>query len=447
LRRFYPTDVKIRPWVLFTTAMPVLKEKGLLPLTKALEKLPKEIKLLVLGWEPEELPDYARKLGNRLIAKKVSRNEMAKYYSMCSVYCRLSRYDSFPVSVLESMACGTPVVVSPFVARNMKIIKDGVNGYVVDINDSDRLAKRIKDLVFNSRNREKMSESCRKTAKKLSISKNARLLIWAKKRWSNGGSMVDERKIELGNVCNNNCIVCEALGAKATRNKTLEEIKKELREAKEDGAIEIKLCGGEPTIRPDIFDILSYAKGLGFLSIALYTNGRMFYYPDFAKRVAELVDNFEVIVFGHNAEIHERATEAPGSFEQTLRGIKNLIKLKQDVQIELMITKDNYKILPQTAEFFVDLGVAIVRMNYIRGAKEENFTIDRKEAMPYIKKALDLKYEKYDRPGHIFVREVLTKEAKAEEKRKEEIKAALREIKEVKKKFKKRIKELEKSKR
>jgi MoaA/NifB/PqqE/SkfB family radical SAM enzyme len=173
----------------------------------------------------------------------------------------------------------------------------------------------------------------------------------------------------------------------------------------------------------------------------------MFYYPDFAKRVAELVDNFEVIVFGHNAEIHERATKAPGSFDQTLRGIKNLIKLKQDVQIELMITKDNYKILPQAAEFFVDLGVAIVRMNYIRGAKEENFTIDRKEAMPYIKKALDLKYEKYDRPGHIFVREVLTKKAKAEEKRKEEIKAALREIKEVKKKFKKRIKELEKSKR
>ena len=49
----------------------------------------------------------------------------------------------------------------------------------------------------------------------------------------------------------------------------------------------LQLSGGEPTLHPDIIEIVRYAKDLGIQDVAVSTNGLRLLEPDFAKALAE----------------------------------------------------------------------------------------------------------------------------------------------------------------
>ena len=49
----------------------------------------------------------------------------------------------------------------------------------------------------------------------------------------------------------------------------------------------VDFTGGEPTIRRDIFEIISYAKEIGFKKICLITNGQRLADKEFAKKIVD----------------------------------------------------------------------------------------------------------------------------------------------------------------
>lgn len=67
-------------------------------------------------------------------------------YASCDVWLCGSRGEGFHLPPLEAMACRCPVV-STAVGGPIDIIKDGVNGYVVPIEDSAALAKRLEQVL------------------------------------------------------------------------------------------------------------------------------------------------------------------------------------------------------------------------------------------------------------------------------------------------------------
>jgi len=155
--------------------------------------------------------------------------------------------------------------------------------------------------------------------------------------------------------------------------------------------------GGEPTIRDDILDLIRFAKNLNFKRIILSTNGRMFSYPDFTKKIIEAgLDAVIFSIHGHNAKIHDYLTGVRGSFNQTIRGLNNLFKMGfSDIRSNTMIVKQNFRYLPRIGKFIA--ARRIKNSDFIfpycnkGGSYYRFYKIVPKisQAAPYIKKCFD----------------------------------------------------------
>jgi glycosyltransferase involved in cell wall biosynthesis len=73
---------------------------------------------------------------------------VADYYRAADVYLHAARADTFPNTVLEALACGTPVVATG-VGGIPEQIEDGKTGFLVPAGDSVRMEQRITKLLEN----------------------------------------------------------------------------------------------------------------------------------------------------------------------------------------------------------------------------------------------------------------------------------------------------------
>jgi 7,8-dihydro-6-hydroxymethylpterin dimethyltransferase len=104
--------------------------------------------------------------------------------------------------------------------------------------------------------------------------------------------------VEVTDRCNLTCPTCYA-GSSPTygRHRTLDEVKRMLDAVvtNEHEPDVVQISGGEPTLHPQLFDILDYAKSLPIKHLMLNTNGieiaRDF---ELAKRLASYAPNFEI---------------------------------------------------------------------------------------------------------------------------------------------------------
>jgi MoaA/NifB/PqqE/SkfB family radical SAM enzyme len=170
--------------------------------------------------------------------------------------------------------------------------------------------------------------------------------------------------LDLGPSCNSNCIFCFV--AKERADMTTREAMVQLSSSRSSGASEVVLTGGEPTIRKDIFEIISCAKSLGYRLIQLQTNARMLSYPEFAERLIKAGVN-EVVpaIHGHTAKVHDYLVRSKGAFVQAIKGIKNVVDKGVYILTDTVIVKQNYKFLPDITKFLYDLGVDQVQLSFV----------------------------------------------------------------------------------
>lgn len=206
--------------------------------------------------------------------------------------------------------------------------------------------------------------------------------------------------VKIGFQCNNHCIFC-VQGNKREKypDKTTEEIKKILKESK-SRAKGVVFTGGEPTFRhKELLIWVKYAKELGYESIQIQTNGRMFSYLNYCKAMVKAgATEFSPALHASTSKIHDYLTKSSGSWGQTTQGIKNLRSLGQYILTNSVITKLNYKDLPNLAKLFVELKVdqfqfAFIHVNQII-LNDENLINEivpkKSEVMPYVKKGLQV---------------------------------------------------------
>ena len=90
------------------------------------------------GWE-----DFASELratgAHATVFGFVPRSRLPAMYSLLDVYLVTARVEGGPMTVLESLACGTPVVASR-VGLVPEVVVDGVNGFSAEVGDIDTLA-------------------------------------------------------------------------------------------------------------------------------------------------------------------------------------------------------------------------------------------------------------------------------------------------------------------
>lgn len=74
------------------------------------------------------------------------RNELASIYQAADLYIHAAKADTFPNSILEALACGTPVIATG-VGGIPEQIEDGVTGYVTQPADPDDMALAISHVL------------------------------------------------------------------------------------------------------------------------------------------------------------------------------------------------------------------------------------------------------------------------------------------------------------
>jgi MoaA/NifB/PqqE/SkfB family radical SAM enzyme len=201
--------------------------------------------------------------------------------------------------------------------------------------------------------------------------------------------------IRLGLKCNNHCEFCIfSRSSKSDRmtDRTQGEIKALLNSIK--GYTALVLTGGELSLRPDLSDLIAYARSCGFKEIQIQSNGRMFAYQDFCEKIINAGANeFAIALHGPSEKIHDALTGVKGSFKQTVAGIRNLKTLGQYVITNSVVTKTNYKSIPEMANLLVDMGIEHFQFSFVhligRAWENRDWIVERKsEVAPYIKKGL-----------------------------------------------------------
>jgi len=117
----------------------------------------------------------------------------------------------------------------------------------------------------------------------------------------------------------------------------------------------IILTGGEPLLRPDIFDISRYGTKKG-LRMVMAPNGTLIT-ENLARQMADAgIQRISVSLDGATRESHDRFRGVDGAFEGALRGIKLAKQAGVEFQINTTITKTNLKEIPEIQELAIKLG-------------------------------------------------------------------------------------------
>jgi len=82
-------------------------------------------------------------------------NQVARYYQSADIFLHAARTDNFPNTVLEALACGTPVIATA-VGGIPEQVRDGETGYLTPPADPQAMAGRIAELIFNPTRRKEM---------------------------------------------------------------------------------------------------------------------------------------------------------------------------------------------------------------------------------------------------------------------------------------------------
>ena len=202
--------------------------------------------------------------------------------------------------------------------------------------------------------------------------------------------------LKLGFACNNNCLSCPQAHRRHLGNLSTLEVKEKLGEGRKKGDEQVVLTGGEPTVRPDLLEVIEYAKGIGYKDIQLQSNARMLSYKGFCRKViAAGATSFMLGIHGPNAETHDYLVQSPGAFAQAVAGVRNLKAAGKPVSINSVVNKVNYLLVPETAKFFVGLNVDQLQFAFMHctgnALKNIDLLLPRKsEVMPYIHRGLDV---------------------------------------------------------
>jgi len=129
-----------------------------------------------------------------------------------------------------------------------------------------------------------------------------------------------------------------------------------------DSLYTLVFTGGEPTLHPDLADLVKFAKNLGIPRVGLATNGAASM-PLYRKLWEAGVDDFSISLDADNAEDGAALSgKGPDVWRRVVGNIREIAAFTR-VTIGLVFNEINLSRASDIVQFALDLGVADVRLN------------------------------------------------------------------------------------
>ena len=154
--------------------------------------------------------------------------------------------------------------------------------------------------------------------------------------------------------CNLTCKHCYSISADRDFPGELstEEVFAVMDDLKAFGVPVLILSGGEPLLRPDVFEISQRAKALGFY-VGLSSNGTLIDAHNIGAIAALGYDYVGISIDGMR-ETHDRFRRRQGAFDASLRGIRLCREHGIKVGLRFTLTRDNAAELPDLLALMAD---------------------------------------------------------------------------------------------
>lgn len=171
---------------------------------------------------------------------------------------------------------------------------------------------------------------------------------------------------DITNRCNMNCKHCLNRSNDSDIHSYNDELTEQEIEDVIEQIIEIKpfaicICGGEPTLSPNLFKIIRSISSAG-IDVNMVSNGYVIN-KEFARNLKEAGLKFiQISLDGINAETHDSFRKTPQAFDRAINAIKNLIDSGLSVATSFCPNKSNINQFDKYVDFIAGLGCSEVRV-------------------------------------------------------------------------------------
>ena len=173
--KFRPSNRKLNKthsdafYIVHVASIKPLKDQT--TLLKAVNYLNKSVgkwKLYIAG---EDRASMLHELKNYVIENKIedkvyflgNTENIASLLTNSDVFVLTSTTEALPVSIMEAMACGLPII-STDVGGCSELVADGENGFLTEVKDFEGIGKKLKELYSDDEMKKKMGEESRNRA-------------------------------------------------------------------------------------------------------------------------------------------------------------------------------------------------------------------------------------------------------------------------------------------
>jgi len=194
--------------------------------------------------------------------------------------------------------------------------------------------------------------------------------------------------------CNLTCLHCYSISADHDfpGELTTAEVFKVMDDLKAFRVPVLILSGGEPLMRPDIFDISRRAKAMGFY-VGLSTNGTLIDGPMIGRIAAVGYDYVGISIDGLR-DTHDRFRRMSGAFDASMRGIRLCRDAGIKVGLRFTLTQDNAAELPALLQLMEDEAIDKFYLSHLNYAGRGNINRRHDVVLNSTRRAVDLLFDR-----------------------------------------------------
>lgn len=163
---------------------------------------------------------------------------------------------------------------------------------------------------------------------------------------------------EVTRACAFACVHCraDAQHTRDPRELTTNEAKRLIDRIKDFGNPILIFTGGDPMMRPDLFDLIQYATEKGLRCSLTPTATALPTVERLQKAKEAGIRRIALSLDAPSSEVHDNFRQVQGSWERTMNILRNAQSIGLSAQINTTVTKHNVGILPEMVKFVEEVG-------------------------------------------------------------------------------------------